>query len=66
VAGLTALTLFHLSECFSVTDDGMRAVTTSLTHIESAGTPARMREVRRVLTSRATPHQTPPITRVRW
>jgi hypothetical protein len=31
VAGLTALTLLHLSECCSVTDDGMRAVTTSLT-----------------------------------
>ena len=45
VAGLTALTLLHLSECCSVTDDGMRAVTTSLTHIESAGTPARVREV---------------------
>jgi hypothetical protein len=45
VAGLTALTLLHLSECSSVTDDGMRAVATSLTHIESAGTPARVREV---------------------
>jgi hypothetical protein len=45
VAGLTALTLLHRSECSSVTDDGMRAVATSLTHIESAGTPARVREV---------------------
>jgi hypothetical protein len=45
VAGLTALTLLHLSESSSVKDDGMRAVTTSLTHIESAGTPVRVREV---------------------
>ena len=42
--GLTALTLLHHSECSSVTDDGMRAVATSLTHIESAGTPARVIE----------------------
>ena len=40
VADLTALTLLHHSECSSVTDDGMRAVAISLTHIESAGTPA--------------------------
>jgi aspartate aminotransferase-like enzyme len=45
VAGLTALTLLHLSECSSVTVDGMRAMATSLTHIESAGTPARVREM---------------------
>jgi hypothetical protein len=32
-----------------VTDDGMRAVATSLTHIESAGTPVRVREVHRRL-----------------
>jgi hypothetical protein len=44
VAGLTALTLLHHSECSSVTDDGMRAVAISLTHIESAGTPACARE----------------------
>jgi hypothetical protein len=42
---LTALTLLHRSECSSVTDDGMRPVAISLTHIESAGTPARVREV---------------------
>ena len=39
MAGLTALTKLHLSECFSVTDDGMRAMATSLTaltNIESA------------------------------
>ena len=34
VAGLTALTLLHRSECSSVTDDGMRAVAQSDPHRE--------------------------------
>ena len=44
VAGLTALTLLHLSECSSVTDDGMRAVATSLTALTTSRVSARVRE----------------------